>query len=59
MKGEIFRIAHLGYFDFPDLFGVITGLEIILKFLGHPVEFGSGVSAVQRVYQEAAERNDN
>ena len=25
MKGQIFRIAHLGYFDFTDLFGVIAG----------------------------------
>ena len=54
MKGQIFRIAHLGYFDFADLFGVIAGLEIILESLGQPVEFGAGVSAVQRVYREAA-----
>ncbi len=54
MKGQIFRIAHLGYFDFADLFGVIAGLEIILQSLGRPVELGTGVSAVQRVYQEAA-----
>src|SRR5690606_29246042 len=27
MKGQIFRIAHLGYFDFADLFAVIAGLE--------------------------------
>ena len=31
MKGQIFRIAHLGYFDFADLFAVIAGLEIILQ----------------------------
>ena len=54
MKGQIFRIAHLGYFDFADLFGVIAGLEIILQSLGQPVKLGAGVSAVQRVYQEAA-----
>ena len=59
MKGMTFRIAHLGYFDFPDLFGVIAGLEIILQSVGHPVEFGAGVSAVQRVYAEAAESNQN
>ncbi len=58
-KGKTFRIAHLGYFDFPDLFGVIAGLEIILQSVGHPVEFGAGVSAVQRVYAEAAESNEN
>ena len=31
MKGKIFRIAHLGYFDFADLFAVVAGLEIILR----------------------------
>ncbi len=54
MKGKIFRIAHLGYFDFADLFAVIAGLEIILAANGIPVEFGKGVAAVQRVYAGAA-----
>lgn len=54
MKGQIFRIAHLGYFDFADLFAVIAGLEIILAANGVPVKFGSGVAAVQEVYAEAA-----
>jgi aspartate aminotransferase-like enzyme len=54
MKGELFRIAHLGYFDFADLFAVIAELEVILHSLGQPVEFGSGVRAVQQVYAEAA-----
>jgi aspartate aminotransferase-like enzyme len=54
MKGQIFRIAHLGYFDFADLFSVIAELEIILKNNGHPVEFGRGVAAVQEVYQAAS-----
>ena len=54
MKGKIFRIAHLGYFDFADLFGVIAELEIILAANGHPVTFGRGVAAVQKVYTEAA-----
>ena len=54
MKGQIFRIAHLGYFDFPDLFGVIAELEIILAAQGLPVKFGTGVAAVQNVYADAA-----
>jgi aspartate aminotransferase-like enzyme len=54
MKGKIFRIAHLGYFDFADLFGVVAELEIILAANGHPVQFGKGVAAVQKVYIEAA-----
>ena len=54
MKGQIFRIAHLGYFDFADLFAVIAGLEIILNANGFPVPYGAGVAAVQEVYQQAA-----
>jgi aspartate aminotransferase-like enzyme len=54
MEGQIFRIAHLGYFDFPDLFAVIAELELILTANGHNVELGSGVAAVQRVYSEKA-----
>jgi aspartate aminotransferase-like enzyme len=54
MKGQIFRIAHLGYFDFADLFSVIAGLEIILNANGFPVKYGTGVAAVEEVYEEAA-----
>ncbi len=56
MKGQIFRIAHLGYFDFPDLFGTIAELELILSALGRDVTFGSGVAAVQQVYADAAKQ---
>jgi aspartate aminotransferase-like enzyme len=54
MKGQIFRIAHLGYFDFADLFSVIGSLELILGANGVPVSYGKGVAAVQKVYAEAA-----
>ncbi len=54
MKGQIFRIAHLGYFDFHDLFATVAELELILAGLGHPVEFGRGVAAVQKIYAEIA-----
>jgi aspartate aminotransferase-like enzyme len=54
MQGQIFRLAHLGYFDFHDLFAIIAELEIILTANGHPVRFGSGVAAVQNVYAEMA-----
>jgi aspartate aminotransferase-like enzyme len=53
MQGQIFRMAHLGYFDFADMFGIIAGLELILRANGHNVELGKGVAAVQRVYEEA------
>ncbi|HML15508.1 MAG TPA: hypothetical protein VK419_00720, partial [Bryobacteraceae bacterium] len=54
MKGQIFRIAHLGYFDFADLFAMVAELELILKANGVPVTLGSGVAAVERAYAEIA-----
>ncbi|MGA8028432.1 MAG: alanine--glyoxylate aminotransferase family protein [Bryobacteraceae bacterium] len=54
MKGQIFRLAHLGYFDFHDLFAIVAELEIILAAHGYPVRFGSGVAAVQNVYADVA-----
>jgi aspartate aminotransferase-like enzyme len=54
MKGQIFRIAHLGYFDFSDLFAMVAQLELILAANNFPVKFGSGVAAVQNVYAEVA-----
>jgi aspartate aminotransferase-like enzyme len=53
MEGQIFRMAHLGYFDFADMFGIIAGLELILRANGHCVDLGKGVSAVQRIYESA------
>lgn len=57
MKGEIFRFAHLGYFDFHDLFATVAELEIILHSLGRAVEFGSGVGAAQSAYIEGRSTN--
>jgi aspartate aminotransferase-like enzyme len=54
MKGQIFRIAHLGYFDFSDLFAIIAQLELILVANNVPVKLGAGVAAVQNVYAEVA-----
>jgi aspartate aminotransferase-like enzyme len=53
MQGQIFRFAHIGYFDFVDTFAIIAALEIILHKNGYPVKFGTGVAAVQEVYSRA------
>jgi aspartate aminotransferase-like enzyme len=50
MKGHMFRIAHLGYYDFLDLLAVLGALEIALLKVGHKVELGSSVRAAQNVY---------
>ncbi|RMA93025.1 pyridoxal-phosphate-dependent aminotransferase family protein [Hydrogenothermus marinus] len=52
LKGKIFRIAHMGYFDFMDMIQVIAGLEIALQKIGYPVEFGKAVSKAQEIIRE-------
>ncbi|HTS68653.1 MAG TPA: alanine--glyoxylate aminotransferase family protein [Terriglobia bacterium] len=54
MKGQIFRLAHLGYYDVADLFAIFAALEIALLKLGQKVELGSSVRAVQEVYLKHA-----
>jgi aspartate aminotransferase-like enzyme len=53
MKGQIFRIAHLGYYDYLDTIAIIGALEQVLAELGRPVEFGAGLRAAQEVYARA------
>jgi aspartate aminotransferase-like enzyme len=53
MKGQLFRIAHLGYYDYLDTIAAIGALEHVLAALGQPVELGSGLQAAQQVYAES------
>jgi aspartate aminotransferase-like enzyme len=54
MKGQIFRIAHLGYFDYMDTIALIGALEqVVVKSLPQlGVKFGDGVIAAQKAYAE-------
>ncbi len=54
MKGQIFRIAHIGFFDYMDTIAIIGALEQVansaLKLPGF--EFGKALAAAQKVYVE-------
>ena len=54
MKGQIFRLAHLGYYDMLDLFAIVAALEVALVKLGQKVELGRGVRAAQEAYLRLA-----
>ena len=56
MKGQIFRIAHLGFFDYLDTIALIGALEqVVIKSLPQlGVSFGQGLIAAQKVYAEHA-----
>jgi aspartate aminotransferase-like enzyme len=55
MKGKIFRVAHLGFFDYLDTVAFLGAMEHIAKeTLGLPVVYGQAVAAAQQVYADAA-----
>jgi len=54
MKGRLFRIAHIGYYDYLDTVGILAALEQVLATVTEkPVEFGSAVQAAQRVFAQS------
>jgi aspartate aminotransferase-like enzyme len=52
MKGKLFRVAHLGYYDYLDTIGMIGALEHVLAKVQKPkhIEFGAGLKAAQLSY---------
>src|SRR5436190_6381543 len=51
MKGKLFRIAHIGYYDFLDTIGILAALEHVLaRVTGQNVEYGAAVRAAQEIY---------
>lgn len=49
LKGKIFRLGHVGYFDTFDIIAQVAGLELALAALGQKVDVGSGVAAAMKV----------
>jgi aspartate aminotransferase-like enzyme len=51
MKGKLFRIAHIGYYDYLDTIGILGALEHVLAHVtGTGLEYGAAVRAAQQVY---------
>jgi aspartate aminotransferase-like enzyme len=56
MKGKLFRIAHIGYYDYLDTIGILGALEHVLaKVTDKSVEYGASVRAAQQVYAGSAD----
>jgi aspartate aminotransferase-like enzyme len=51
MKGKLFRIAHIGYYDYLDTIGILGALEHVLaRTTQRTVEYGAAVRAAQEVH---------
>jgi aspartate aminotransferase-like enzyme len=54
LKGKIFRIGHIGYFDVFDITTALAAVEIVLADLGAEIERGTAVTKALEVYDERA-----
>lgn len=54
LKGQIMRVAHLGYYDVTDILGLLGTLEIALQRVGHKFTPGAGIAAANAEYLKRA-----
>src|SRR5205823_7996915 len=53
LKGKLFRIGHIGYFDVFDITTALAATEVTLGDLGVPIERGAATRALE-AYEDAA-----
>ena len=54
LKGKIFRIGHIGYFDVFDITTALAAVEVVLADLGAELERGVAVTRALEAYEERA-----
>ena len=54
LKGKIFRIGHIGYFDVFDVTTALGAAELVLAELGADVERGVAVTRALEAYDDRA-----
>jgi aspartate aminotransferase-like enzyme len=53
LKGKIFRVSHMGFYDLLDMVSAMSAVELALHDFDWEFERGAGVGTVQRVYMES------
>jgi aspartate aminotransferase-like enzyme len=59
MKGQLFRIAHIGYYDYLDTIGILGALEHVLARVApnsKDLNYGAALRAAQQVYARRMEK---
>jgi serine---pyruvate transaminase len=54
IKGKVFRIGHIGWFDIFDITTALAGVELVLGELGAEIERGVAVSRALETYERTA-----
>lgn len=52
LKGKVFRIGHLGYYDKFDIIRCLAALEMTLGDMGYPAKRGAAVAAAEEVFAQ-------
>jgi aspartate aminotransferase-like enzyme len=53
LKGKIFRIGHIGYYDVFDITTALAGVELVLSELGADIERGVAITAALDAFEHA------
>jgi serine---pyruvate transaminase len=53
LKGKIFRIGHIGYYDIFDITTALAGVELALAEAGAPIERGVAVTRALEAFERA------
>jgi serine---pyruvate transaminase len=51
LKGKIFRIGHIGYYDVFDITTALAGVELVLAEMGAEIERGVAVTAALEAFE--------
>ena len=51
LKGKIFRIGHIGWFDIFDITTALAGLELVLADAGAEIERGAAITAAVEAFE--------
>ncbi len=54
LKGKIFRIGHIGWFDIFDITTALAAVEIVLADIGADIERGAAVTAALEAFESSA-----
>jgi aspartate aminotransferase-like enzyme len=54
LKGKVFRIGHIGWFDVFDITTALAAVELVLADLGADIERGAAVTAALEAFEHAA-----
>jgi serine---pyruvate transaminase len=51
LKGKVFRIGHIGYYDVFDITTALAGVELVLSELGADIERGVAITAALEAFE--------